>query len=57
MLRVAFSPSLILRKLALVSLLQLLAYAVKLLLRAQRHGQSAAALALPQLAPAPPQRA
>ena len=36
-LRVAFSPSLILRKLALVSLLQLLAYALKLLLRAQRH--------------------
>ena len=36
-LKVAFSPSLILRKLALVSLLQLLAYGLKLLLRAQRH--------------------
>ena len=38
-LRVAFSPSLILRKLALVSLLQLLAYALKLLLKAQRHNR------------------
>ena len=36
-LRVAFSPGVILRKLALVSLLQLLAYGLKLLLRAQRH--------------------